>query len=190
MLNIKHRNIVLVDLDNTVADFDRGMEIFLRKLHPDVQIIPACDRRTFWYQRDYPEKLHPLMQGIYNSHGFYADLLPIEGAIEAINEMSKDGIEVMLCSANLRDNPYCASEKHAWVGRYLGRDFVERLILSTDKTMVYGRVLIDDNPNLEGIIKPSWDRVIFDRPYNRETEGPRLTDWINWREVILPLMNA
>ena len=71
----------------------------------------------------------------------------------------------------------------AWVERHFGEAFLPRLILAKDKTWVHGDVLIDDKPEVTGSRTPTWQHVIFDQPFNRGADGPRMT-WSNWREVL------
>jgi 5'-nucleotidase len=47
-----------------------------------------------------------------------------------------------------------------------------------------GDVLVDDKPAIRGIRMPAWRHIIFDQPYNRQAEGPRI-NWKNWREALL-----
>jgi 5'-nucleotidase len=80
---------------------------------------------------------------------------------------------------------HCLPEKYEWIERHLGSDFVSRMIVSKDKTMIHGDILIDDNPKVLGLGPASWKHVIFDQPYNRHVGGPRMT-WKNWREILFP----
>ena len=50
--------------------------------------------------------------------------------------------------------------------------------------MVYGDVLIDDNPYAkEGVRKPDWEHVFYTQPWNKDLPGKRLT-WENYKEVL------
>ncbi|HEX9597652.1 MAG TPA: hypothetical protein VF982_12285, partial [Anaerolineales bacterium] len=68
---------------------------------------------------------------------------------------------------------------------HLGRDWISQLILSTDKTLVQGDILIDDRPEIKGAVKPVWEHVLYDQPYNRKVEGQRRLTWATWKEVLL-----
>jgi hypothetical protein len=57
---------------------------------------------------------------------------------------------------------------------------------------VRGDILIDDKPF--EYLSPggkhttaTWRQVAFDQPYNRQMTVPRLFDWRDWKEVIMPL---
>ena len=39
----------------------------------------------------------------------------------------------------------------AWIEEHLGEDWLDKIIITKDKTVVNGHVLIDDRPNIKGI---------------------------------------
>lgn len=43
-----------------------------------------------------------------------------------------------------------ACPQYAWVEKHLGHDFLEQVILTRDKTLVTGDILIDDKPDILG----------------------------------------
>jgi 5'-nucleotidase len=93
-------------------------------------------------------------------------------------------MDVRICSSPLSQFENCVAEKYLWVERHLGREATNRLILTKDKTLVHGDLLIDDKPAIEGAMKPRWKHILFDAPYNREVaDRPRIT-WKNWRSVL------
>ncbi|MCT7149596.1 hypothetical protein M1196_23400, partial [Salmonella enterica subsp. enterica serovar Oranienburg] len=61
------------------------------------------------------------------------------------------------------------------------------MIITTDKTLVRGDILIDDKPVISGELPEystgtnharSWEHVIFDQSYNRHiTNRRRILDW-------------
>ena len=68
----------------------------------------------------------------------------------------------------------------------LGPEWLQRLVLTSDKTLVRGDLLIDDKPQVSGQERlPSWEHVVFDAPYNRGTaHNLRLGSWAKWREIM------
>jgi 5'-nucleotidase len=60
-----------------------------------------------------------------------------------------------------------------WVESRFGAGWAERTIITKDKTMVNGDVLIDDKPEVKGLCNPSWEHILFDQPYNQEVVGKR-----------------
>lgn len=45
--------------------------------------------------------------------------------------------------------------QYAWVERHLGPEFLDKVILTRDKTIVSGDILIDDKPDILGRIRVS-----------------------------------
>lgn len=82
-----------------------------------------------------------------------------------------------------RKYDHCVTEKFAWVEQNLGRDWLRKLILTKDKTMVRGDVLIDDKLQT-GSQKSEWQQIFFDRSYNRDLPGPRISNWSDWSQVL------
>ncbi len=101
--------------------------------------------------------------------------------------MKKEGHEVFICTAPLSHYESCVLEKYEWTERYLGIEWTKRIILTRDKTLVKGDFLIDDKPEITGIITPVWEHIIYDKPYNRSvTSKKRLTDLRDWKSVLFP----
>jgi 5'-nucleotidase len=103
------------------------------------------------------------------------DLPPITGATEALRALLEQGHDVRICTSPLNQYRNCVPEKYEWIERHLGPEFVTRMIVSKDKTIVYGDVLVDDNPSVKGPCLAKWQHVIFDQPYNRHVDGARMT---------------
>lgn len=177
---------VLVDMDGVLADFEQGFLNAWRARHPDKPYIPIEARRGFYILDQYPRDLQPLIKAIQYAPGFIRTLPPIPGAIEAMNAMVEAGVEVFICSTPFTHYDPCVLEKYQWVDEHLGREWIRRLILTGDKTLVQGDVLIDDRSTIAGTADPSWEHVIFDQPYNRDQRNKRrLRDWQDWEKVII-----
>jgi 5'(3')-deoxyribonucleotidase len=118
--------------------------------------------------------------------GFFADMKENAGGIQALKDMVAEGNQVKIVSAPHPDYyAQCSAEKAQWVSKHLGDDWLPRLFLTPDKTLVQGHVLIDDKPTCkEGTIQANWRHVIYSQPYNQECEGPRLDSWAEWRSAM------
>ena len=120
------------------------------------------------------------------SPGFYESLEPMPGAVEALQTMVAEGVDVKLVTA---PHPTCAGtcalEKYISVERLFGAAFQERLIITRDKTNVQGDLLVDDKPRITGSKQQPWKHVIFSQSYNKDIEGKaRLSSWSSWRNVL------
>lgn len=177
---------ILVDMDGVLADFEGHFLARWAAEHPDKPAIPREERTTFYITQHYPKEFHHLIWDILLAPGFFAALPPIPGGLEALREMLALGHDVHICSSPLLGNPTGASEKYIWVEQNLSRDWAARLILTSDKTVVDGDVLIDDRPDPTetGSFAPTWTHILYDQPYNRHIpDTPRL-DWSNWQAVL------
>ena len=172
--------IILVDMDGVLADWEAHFLAEWRRLHPDKPWIPLGERRAFYASSEYP----PEAMDVPRREGFYRDLPPVGGAIDAIAAMKVSGVDVVICTAPMSNHPTCAQEKFAWVAQYLGREWVDRIVIAKDKTFVRGDVLIDDRPDVVGAFVPTWEHVLFDAPYNARVTGKRRMTWETWRETL------
>ena len=176
--------VILVDQDDVLADFDAHFVTRWRAQYPHEFCLPPAERAHFYLRDDYPPRLAPQIAGIYTCPGFFRDLPPMPGGIEAVREMIALGHTLRICTSPIDDYEHCVSEKIQWVERHLGRAFTKNIILTSDKTFVRGDLLIDDKPEIRGAYTPVWEHVVFDRPYNRCVNGQRRLDWTNWRAVL------
>ena len=176
--------LILLDQDGVLADFHTGFNNAWAAAHPQHPVVPLHERRNFYMCDEYPPHLSEDIERLYTAKGFFRDLPPIPGAIEAVHALLERGFDVRICTSPTLQYRFCVPEKYEWVEQHLGHDFVRRMILTRDKTMVHGDVLVDDNPDITGTRTPSWRHVVFDQPYNRQLAGLRM-DWSNWQEVLL-----
>jgi len=175
---------ILIDMDGVITDFDGEFLKRWRERYPQKIFIKDEDRTIFQVIKQYPEELRPLALEIIWEPGFFRDMIPVQGAFDALYEMEKMGPELFICTSPLSTYKNCVLEKYEWVERHLGVDWVNRIILTNDKTLVKGDILIDDKPVIIGVEHaPEWDHILYDRPYNRDVNRKRLT-WKNWRDVL------
>lgn len=177
--------IVLVDMDGVIADWSAEYNRLLDIEDPNREITRTPDQRTFDLFSARPKAHQETILRVMNKPGFYDDLDPIDGAFDALNWMVSEGHTVYLVSSPFPTNPTSASGKLSWVMKHLGIEWAKRLIITMDKTPVYGDVLIDDKPEIKGSVSPSWDHIVFDQPWNQHvTTKLRMRDWGDLREVL------
>ncbi|MCP4342567.1 MAG: hypothetical protein GY799_27725, partial [Desulfobulbaceae bacterium] len=70
---------------------------------------------------------------------------PMAGAVEAFNELCFDeDYDVYILSTAPWNIPNSWTQKRLWVSKYLGAKAHKRLILSNNKSLLRGDILIDD----------------------------------------------
>lgn len=173
--------IILVDMDDVLADFEGEFLDRWRKQYPDKPYVPLEERTTFFLDQQYPKELHELMDTIYHAPGFCKSFKPIPGSLDSVLEMKQEGYDVFICTMPLRHYENSVLEKYEWIDEHLGREWTRRIILTSDKTIVHGDFLIDDKPEITGAMTPVWEHILYDKPYNRQVTGKRrlksLKDW-------------
>lgn len=175
---------VLIDMDGVIADFDKEFLQRWRKRYPEKPYISLNERNTFYVKDQYPDDLKPLVVEILLEPGFFREMIPVPGAIDALIEMQKMDLEVFICSSPLSSYKNSTLEKYEWVEINLGYEWVKRVILTKDKTIVTADILIDDKPAITGVANPpSWEHILYDRPYNRKANKRRIT-WDTWKLIL------
>ena len=177
---------LLVDMDGVITDFNKTIWDKFEDAHPlMLKEFPRPKELTEFYAEDtYDDpKFLNAMQSLNQEEGFFLELEPIAGAIDALKHLETQ-FEVYICTAPLLENPTCCNDKLEWVHQHLGHEWTRRTIITKDKTVIDGDFLIDDKPIITGITdEPLWMRLIFDQPYNKNIVGRRL-NWKNYMEVI------
>lgn len=114
---------VYADMDDTLCKFTKAKE----------EALMLC-----------PEVAYPQSQ-----YGFYANLEPMEDAIEVMRFLlDDDAFDPWIATAPSIENPMSYTEKRVWVESNLGKEFNERLIIIPNKSLLNGSVshsvLVDD----------------------------------------------
>jgi 5'(3')-deoxyribonucleotidase len=79
-------------------------------------------------------------------YGFFTDLEPMPDAIESFQYLQQHH-DVWILTRPSFKNPLCYTEKRIWVEKKFGIDTCEKFIISPDKSLFIGDILIDDYPH-------------------------------------------
>lgn len=122
-------NMVFLDMDGVLADFEKLM---IERFPQVADMVP------------HSEEVGPYSDICQATPGFYRDLPPVEGAIDAFHAL-REKYDVWILSAPSWENPASYSEKREWCREWLGDENIyKKLILSNDKSFFSGRALVDD----------------------------------------------
>ncbi|XP_052817969.1 5'(3')-deoxyribonucleotidase, mitochondrial-like [Mya arenaria] len=183
----------LIDMDGVLCDFEAYFLEKFKEKYPDEPFIAVEDRDGF-YIRDQYEKLKPGLNdkcsSIWNAKAFFLNIPVIPGAVEAAKEMQEiEGVDVFICTSPVKAYKHCLKEKYQWVEKHMGKQWLDRILLVKDKTMVNGHLLIDDRPGISGLNPyPSWDHILFTQSHNSRMKNGqrRLENWTDgsWKDLI------
>lgn len=176
--------LILVDQDGVLSDFDAGFASRFAAKYPDAPAFDVTTRTEFKIDGHYPVSWRDNIRGISASRGFFADLPPVPGAIDGMRALQEAGHEVFICTAPLTSYQHCVGEKFAWVEEHLGSDWVKKIVLTKDKTVVRGDVLVDDKPHVTGAMTPVWEHIRFTRSYNAHLADTLRMTWDDAPDVL------
>ena len=168
-----YSNVVLVDMDGVVADFDAHL---FAVTSGTIDWTPEALNRERRFCTDYVNNRDKkVVRKVVESNGFFRYLPLVPGAQEGVERLSAFGLDVWFCSKPLEASPTCASEKFAWIAEFFP-DYVGKLILAPNKGMVRGGVLIDDCVKEAERAMAEWWDITFPYPHNEGVYGHR-ADW-------------
>lgn len=142
---------LLIDMDQTLYDFVGGVN---SKLPPD--IVPNHNPVNYWYFDSYPPNQRSALYSVANKPGFFYGLSLYVGAQKCVWELANLGYDIWFVSTPLNSNTQSSSEKIEAIIRDFGWAWADKLILTHDKTIIRGRILIDDKPDIGGSCIPTW----------------------------------
>jgi len=136
--------IALIDLDNTLCDWDAAMVHGLRQCLPK-EYYSKIDTWMADERRNRPDWVERLMSVIRTQAGWWLALKPLSlgMAIFDIVTSSQWNWEVNVLTKGPATKPAAWAEKVQWCSQHLGDVPVT---VCADKSLVYGSILIDDYP--------------------------------------------
>ena len=110
---------IYIDMDNVLVDFKSGI-----------------DRTSDELLKQYEGHLDDVP-------GIFSKMLPMEGAIEAFEQLAQK-YDVYILSTAPWNNPSAWSDKIVWLTKHFGDTFKKRVILTHCKNLCDGDFLVDD----------------------------------------------
>lgn len=183
--------VVGYDMDGVTVDFEQ--ELARTAIERGIYTKEEADEKIL-FRKEFHIHDDRIKQ-LIKEPGFYRRLKPKDGAIDTLRRVSEiRGVIVKIVSSPLYSAPNSATEKIHWMQEYLPGWCETRLVLTKDKSIFHGSLLIDDKPphlikKDSEIIPWPFELVVFDMTYNRESEGVekhRRVTWENHDEIVLP----
>jgi 5'(3')-deoxyribonucleotidase len=127
----------LIDLDGTVADYDKSLTAIMNTLR--------APHEPEYKGRNYPDNEEPHIEArrklIQKQPGFWRNLSRHPLGFELVEVLRSIGYELVVLTKGPRSASSAWAEKCEWREAHLPD---AKLIISEDKSLVYGRCLIDD----------------------------------------------
>lgn len=166
---------LLIDMDGVMADCMGRVFDIIEDEHEVV--LTHHDVSDYWFKN---LNLGGQILDIMRRPGFYSDLDVITGAVRGINRL-REMYDVRVCSAPMKGSETCEDEKIAWLEQHFDQDFASEAIITPDKRLVKGKVLIEDNPDIYKFA--GWRPLLFDQAWNRHARLPRMYGWHDLQPV-------
>lgn len=166
-----------MDMDDTTVDFQTAL---IERYNERTGEGVTPEQFLSWEMTDYVQQPE-LLVSIFMEPGFFLDLKPIPGALEAVREVHELGqsqkrisekAEVVFLSSPC--SPHCAMEKMLWLKKYAPWLPQDNLILGRKKHMVKGNILVDDARHFAARYKKFWPTakiVGIEYPHNQYRLG-------------------
>lgn len=169
---------VLVDMDNTVADFDA---VVLDRLP---RHVARTARLHFYIHEDYPEFKDEVLKIVGDPRFFY-ELPLVDHALVGWQRIIDSGFNPRFASSPYSANEQCILGKRSWINRIFVPEFgphvLERAIIDKRKYNYPGSSLIDDKGGIDtGNGTAMWQHIAFDKMHNKDSHAKfRLHGWLD-----------
>ncbi len=179
-----------LDLDGVCGDYPLALrEVLAKKRGIEPKSLPLEVSWNFpEWDLSIPQYLE-LHESAVKEHGIFLNMPVIEGASEALWELSNSGIWIRIISHRLLVNwthQRAAQDTVIWLDKsdipYRELCFIGR------KTAVGADAYIEDSPaNIDSLRKLGKTVIVYTQPYNRDLDGPRAENWQQAKEIVLDM---
>ncbi len=129
--------IALLDMDGTVVDYDGEMQRQMR-------LLMGPDEKEFTGWDDVPPHIDRRRDLIRRQPGFWRNLPRLEAGFEVLDMILKIGFETHVLTKGPKRTTTAWTEKVEWCDANLPPEV--EVTVTRKKSLVYGRVLVDDFP--------------------------------------------
>jgi 5'-nucleotidase len=167
---------ILVDLDSILANLDKKWYPAWNEKNGD-DLHPR--RVTEWATHKFTKTKCTGIYDLLNEPGFFRDLEPIPGGIDAIKALHEDGHRIVIITSAPDDAPTAHHDKVQWVRQHLPFIGKKDFIGTHAKDMFRADVLIDDGPhNIEAFRNANPAGFIATIGYHYNVKAQHLCNFV------------
>jgi len=179
--------ILGVDLDDVCADYTAAFrEVVAAERGVDPATLPL-ERSWDFSEWDLPardfERIH---QAAVLHHRIFRSMPMVPGAADALWRLSDAGVWIRIITHRLYNNwshAVAVGDTVTWLDA-VGIPYRDLCFLGA-KPQVEANCYVDDAPhNVLALREIGAQVVVFDRPYNRDLDGPRAVDWAEVEQLV------
>lgn len=186
---INGRAVLGLDVDGVIADYAGGLRPYAAAdfgVYPeDLPVPDVYSIVDAWPFEDYNHYRRVHRAAVED--GLYRNLPLIPGAADAIRELSDAGVHVRIVTHRLfvaGQHARVVSDTVAWLEHH--RIPYMSLCFTGLKDSVGAHTYVEDSPsNIAALRAEGWPVFVADQKYNRDVEGPRITDWADGARQII-----
>lgn len=174
----KNRKIALFDLDDTLADYSGQLEKDLRMISSDNK-----SQYVHFEKEKNPKWIENRKKLITSQQNWWYNLPKNKLGFDVLKMCQKLGFEIMILTKGPLSKENAWQEKVKWAKKYLGDNV--NITITTDKSLMYGTVLVDDFP---GYVIPWLEHrprgivIMPQKPHNENTKYKRVYQYDGTKE--------
>ena len=184
--------VLNLDMDGVIYDFHSQMTSYAEQIL-DRKLVESGEWSMYEEWGIERSEFYQMFHRAIAEDELFSRGMEIEGAVAALNQLHRDGHRLrIVTSKKLRsDESSLKAQKQTLTWLYThGLLGIVEVAFATDKQGYLADVVIDDKPTLKWA-QPNALNILFDQPWNREVETPKLVDGeglvvrgYGWKDVL------
>lgn len=187
---VSNPNYVLgVDLDNVTANYTSGLRNYLATLGHDPAHMPEptdyCFVKSGWPLKNRDDYMNNHINFV--EQGGFLSLPAMPNASEVLHKLVNEGVRIRIVTHRLLRNGTYAQSISDTV-RWLDHNNIpfHDFCAISEKSAVGVNLLLDDAPyNITNVREHGGYVAVYDQPYNRHLDGPRVHNWNEIHDFVL-----